>query len=138
MLRTAPVAARLAIAALALLLSSTAFAGLLNANSKYRKVENDRGNCIFSTGGLPYQKEDQYTGVGATFSTASRPVEVRCYFPQQIQDYLASGKFWNELRDDNNYYNYLTVEPPGSGPLQFESLGVYHNSAARWRGTRCA
>lgn len=110
----------------ALLLSSSAAAGLLTPNSKYRKLKGTEGNCIFSAGSLPYDKEDQYSGVADAFSTASPPAELRCYYPQQVKDYLPKGAFWNELRDENTYYNYVTVEPVGKGAAQFEQQGAYH------------
>lgn len=114
---------------LAVLLSTSAVAGFLTPNAKYRKLKGTEGNCIFSTGGLPYQKEDEYTGIRDSFSTAERPAELRCYYPQQVQDYLTKGAFWNELRDENTYYNYVTVEPVGNGGVQFEQKGAYHPTA---------
>ncbi len=111
------------------LLAGHASADLATPNSTLRKVEGDTGNCIFSKDMLPFDKEDTYTGVAESFETGDNPREIRCYYPRKLTEYRAVGAFYNQIRDENTYNNYFTIESMDSKVIQYEQLGDYHPDA---------
>ena len=116
---------------LAVALTATTVSAALVTQSKYRVVDgNGSGNCIFSSAPMPFQKDDSYTGVQTKFSTDDRPVEIRCYFGQKVGDHRAKGAFYNSIRDENEYYNFLTIEEVDDGPTFYERLGSYSPDGA--------
>ena len=116
-------------------LTTTVSAELRTPDAKYRVLDAyGVGNCIFSNTALPFEKEDAYTGLGTEFSTDNRPEEIRCYFGARVIDYQGKGAFWNSIRDEYNYFNYLTVEEPNGGDTFYERLGSYtpDGDTANW------
>ncbi len=111
-----------------LLLCRGASADLSTPNSTLRKVTNGVGNCIFSTASLPFEKESTYSGVKEAFTSPDRLVEVRCYQAKRTMDYASQGAVYNQIRDDNTWHNYVTVESISGKHLQYEQLGEYHPS----------
>ncbi|MCP4809685.1 MAG: hypothetical protein GY913_28465 [Proteobacteria bacterium] len=100
-------------------------AGLKTPDSTVRKIDAQGvGNCVFSAGELLYEKESTCV-IEESFSTSKPIVNIRCYYPNQIQDYFARGAFYNQLRDDYEYWSYLTVEVPDGGRTGREVLGTH-------------
>ena len=106
-------------------LSAVALAGLKNPDSTVRKIDADGvGNCVFSAGELLYDQESTYV-IEESFSTKKPIVNIRCYYPNQVKDYFARGSFYNQMRDDYEYWSYLTVEVPDGGRTGWEVLGSH-------------
>ncbi|MEZ4267360.1 MAG: hypothetical protein R3F39_13350 [Myxococcota bacterium] len=66
------------------------------APSKYRKVVDGVGSCVFSTDEVPFKKEDSYK-VQTEFS-GDDEIHLRCYFAKQLVDYRDQGKISSQLR----------------------------------------
>ncbi len=117
------------VTSLAVLFSaSTVLATLVTPESVFRKVDGfGVGNCVFSSTPMPFMKESTYD-VKTEFNSSDKPVEIRCYFGQKVGEHTAKGAFYNSLRDENEYFNYLTIEEPDGGDTFYERLGVYHPS----------
>ncbi len=110
-------------------MATTVSAELVTPNSLYREVDGfGVGNCIFSSAPMAFDQESGYTGVQDKFSSDDRPAEIRCYFGSKVGEHRTKGAFYNSLRDENEYFNYLTVEEPDGGATFYERLGVYHPS----------
>ena len=91
--------------------------------SEHRVVEGETGNCVFSAEGLPFQKEATYKP--ATEFTTENPIaEWRCYYAKQVKEYSSKGAFYNQMREDYEFWTYLTIEVPGGGRTGFEALGT--------------
>lgn len=110
-----------ACAALAAVWAAPTHAGLHDPGSIYRKVRGTEGNCIFSASALPYDKEAEYKGLSDHFTTSNRVTAGRCYFPQQVKDYLSKGTIWSQLRDEGTYTQLISVEPEKAGNPIFTS-----------------
>ncbi|GEM_PF-1420267 len=115
------------VTTLAVLFSaSTVLATLVTPDSIYRKVDGfGVGNCVFSSTPMPFKKESEYD-VKKAFSSSDRPAEIRCYFGRLVGEHTTKGSFYNSLRDENEYYNYLTIEEPNGGDTFYSRLGAYH------------
>lgn len=114
----------LSLAIVAVCYAGAAFADLRTPNSTYRAVKDGVGNCIFSTGDLPFDKEASYRDVKTSFGTGDVPVQIRCYYPKQLKEYVPLGRFWNQIRDEGVWNNLFTIESKG-GRLQFDRVGEY-------------
>lgn len=100
---------------LATVLTASAVDAQINNPSSHRQVdENGVGNCVFSTGELPYRNESApgYRAIKTDF-TEGEDVHVRCYWPRTASRYSSVGRLWNSIRDDNRYHSSLIwVRPP--------------------------
>ena len=112
------------ILAATLLIAGSASASLSTPNAKYRSILADgTGNCIFSDGSLPFEQEGSYS-VKTDFTAPERPQEVRCYFPQKLNEYQSQGAFFNSLRDESGRYNSYALVADSGGTIQWENVGV--------------
>jgi MYXO-CTERM domain-containing protein len=75
--------------------------------SKYRKVADGAGNCVFSSKSLALTNEDNYE-IKESFA-APEPLFARCYYAEPFSKLSSKGKVANSLRDKKEYYAYLTI-----------------------------
>ncbi len=114
-----------AASGLALMLLATTVSADIVVESEYRKINNyGVGNCIWSSGHLYFQKDAEWQ-VTREFGTGNLPKEIRCFYPNRVMDYMDKGAFYNQLRDENQYYGYFTIEYPDDGPTHYEELSSF-------------
>ncbi len=129
---------RVLVLILALLLGAVTVAQALTP-SKYRKLNGEEGNCIFSTADLPLADEDSYKDVRTAFRSGEHPVQTRCYFPAAMSEMAQRGSVYNELRDDLNLRVYVQIESPDRSPNRTRSVTVnlsYKDFMTEWERIR--
>lgn len=97
------------------------------------------GNIIFAPGDLPFQKEDEYKGVGTKFKwdEVKDQFTARAYFPAKRKDiiaYVKSIKPEYEL-DASNYASYGSIlwkKPNGYEELAGTSFTVIDDETLEW------
>ncbi len=106
-------------------------AALVTPESEHRAVTDGVGNCIFSAQGLPFKDEASYE-VSKAFSTKNPIAEWRCYYPDQIKTFASKGAFYNQLRNEGEFYTYLSIEVPDGGRTFYDAHGAITPTSRSW------
>lgn len=119
-------------------------------NAKYRKIDKDGsvvgeeywkraeqtlgvGNIIFSSGPVPFEKEDTYKGVGTKFNFADlETLTARAYYPGRERDIIKYIEGKNKGFEFVGTYMVLQLYKPVGGDNNQTMVGEQDDESLGW------